>query len=717
MNTRQPAIRLRRIAGRLWRGARSVTDQIRVAFVPTYAPAVAEPLACCFRGLDSARAERILAHSPDHSGLVQAQTADFLAHRFDLLGSGPVVVAHGLTCAGLEGHRFAPGPSIVPDARGQWLGGRINRSNLAEAQRIWSLIDPAYQPIDWQLDFKSGFRWSERVWYRAIRFAHRPGPDVKVPWELARMQHLPVLALAANYALAGFVGYRPAETYAREIRHQILDFIATNPPGFGVNWSCPMDVGIRIANMLVARDFLLSAGLAFDVKTDAIFAASVRSHARHIAANLEWAPRFRGNHYLANIVGLLYCAAHLPRDEESDLWLHFATQELLGEIDYQFHMDGSNFEASVCYHRLSAEIALWGLALIDGLTQEKCSALVCPRIWPYRVPQRRRLWGIPLHPIPGSERSGPVPPWCRERVASMAAFSRAVTRPDGLVTQLGDNDSGRFLVLAGIEQQRTGGNPEHPAWSLDHGAFVAAADAYLGRQPEEVSAELLMLLAQRKHSDQVAEIEQSPVEVGDEAVWHAMRTLAKACQDSSSRRSEFLASPGLLDGLALQHFSGMGCYLVKSHRLYLVIRCGEIGLAGLGAHAHCDQLALELMIDGADRARDPGSYVYTALPKRRNDYRSVSAHHAPRCAAREPANLNLGEFDLRGAAEGECIYFGSKGFVGRHVGYGDWIYRTIALENDRIVVQDFSPSGLVVTDPTPKIMAFSHAYGRLSPRE
>ncbi len=714
MNRRQPSISLRRIAGRLWRDMRSVTKQMQVAFVPTYAPAVAEPLARRFQGQDSVCVERILAHSPYHADLVRNQAADFLAHRFDLLGSGPVVVAYGLVCAGLEGHRFVPGPTHVPDSQGLWLAGRINHANLAEAQRIWSLVDSAYQAIDWQLDFKSGFRWRERTWYHSIRFAHYPGVDVKVPWELGRMQHLPLLALAANYARDGLAGFQVTEEYGREIRNQILDFIATNPPGFGVNWSCPMDVGIRVANMLVARDLLLSSGFTFDFQTEAIFAASVRSHARHVAENLEWARHFRGNHYLANIVGLLFCAVYLPRGEESDLWLHFATLELLEEIDYQFHPDGSNFEASVCYHRLSAEIVLWGLALLDGLAAEKCIALGCPRVWPGRVPPRHSLSVVPFHAIPGSERSGPVPPWCRERVAGMTAFTRAMTRPDGFVTQFGDNDSGRFLTLADSEQQRAGGNPDDPAWSLDHSGFLAAAEAFLGCRPTEIGAELLMLLAQRQPAHQTMREAKSPVPVGDTSVWQELHALAQACPGACRQRSEFLSTPGLLDGLSLRRFAGMGCHLVKSPRLYLAIRCGEIGLAGLGAHAHCDQLALELMIDGADQVRDPGTYIYTALPKRRNDYRSASAHHVPRSETREPANLDLGEFDLRGAAEGECLYFGPKGFIGRHAGYGEWIYRIVSLEVDRIVVLDFSPNGLPVTDPAPNNLAFSPAYGRIA---
>ena len=46
-------------------------------------------------------------------------------------------------------------------------------------------------------------------------------------------------------------------------------------------------------------------------------------HAVHIAANLEWTPEHRGNHYLSDIAGLIFAGAYLPSTEETDVWLAF----------------------------------------------------------------------------------------------------------------------------------------------------------------------------------------------------------------------------------------------------------------------------------------------------------------------------------------------------------------------------------------------------------
>ncbi len=299
--------------------------------------------------------------------------AHYLKHEFDLLGSGRVRVAN----------RTETG---------------VNPPNESESERIKGLIQQPYNPIDWQIDFKSGYRWSESTWSQEIQYGNASGVDVKVPWELARMQHLVHLAWA--------YGLRKEEIYLREFQNQVIDFIASNPPRYGVNWSCTMDVGIRIANWLLSYDLLCSFGAQFSPEFEETFIRSVYEHGKHIYTHLEWDPYLRSNHYLANIAGLLFVAAYLSAEE----WLSFSLRELESETLSQFHPDGSNFEASTSYHRLSAEMVLYATALAQDIG----------------------------HPF--SSEYG-------ERVKKMAEFINDITKPDGQIVQFGDNDSGRFIKL------------------------------------------------------------------------------------------------------------------------------------------------------------------------------------------------------------------------------------------------------------------------------
>ncbi len=676
-----------------------------------------------FAFLDAAFVAALARDFPGQVEVVRQEAEQAIAHRFDLLGSGPTVVAHGCVCAGHGGVVYAAHEAVQADAEGRWLAGRINCANLDAAQRIWQLVGGPYVPIDWQLDFRSGFRWREDCWHRDIRFGHLPGVDVKLPWELTRVQQLPALALAAHFARAGLAGFRPRDAYAVEFRRQVLDFIATNPPGFGVGWACPMDVAIRAANLLIARDMLVAADHAFDPAFEAIFASNMLAHGRHLVANLEWAPRFRGNHYLADIVGLLALAIYLPCDAETDAWLAFAVQELLAELDYQFHEDGSNFEASVCYHRLSAEMVSWAFALLAALAPHKREALRRIQRHP-RLP-RLRPQPVPVESPAQSAHGWPVPDRAWRRLQRMADFTAAMTRPDGLVVQFGDNDSGRFVCVGSAERLADGGRPG-AAWSLDHSSLIAGVDALTNRTADAATHDIASRLLRGLAGGQCGAAGAVPTElspsaslrIGDERVW-ADLTTQRAGTPARSRWTSAFPAPArdsdasLLQGLSCSAFPGAGCYVFRSPRLYLAIRCGEIGLAGLGAHAHHDQLGIELVIDGVTRVRDPGTYCYSPFPERRFAYRSAAAHHVPKVAGREPARAGRDLFDMRGTAEGQCLYFGARGFVGRHAGHGPWVYRQIVLTAQAVEVHDFADGGLVLADPAPTPLPFSPGYGRL----
>ena len=298
-------------AYRVRRGAGGIVWQVRDAACATYCRTTpAGSLRTYAPVLDP---RRVAALAPD----LAERCTRYLAHRFDLLGSGWRTVRHGMACDGFEGNRYPAAAPGTPDPAGRWLAGQVSRPNLPAARAAWRLIDPAYRPIDWHIDFRSGYRWSPRIWYRWVRYGHRPGVDVKVPWELARMQHLPQMALAFGCAQDGVAGFLPAIRYRDEFRHQVLDFVATNPPRYGVNWRSTMETAIRVANWLLAYDLFRAYGARFDSAFDAVFRRSVREHGRHIAGNLELTPVWRNNHYLANLAGLLFVAAYLPPDRDT----------------------------------------------------------------------------------------------------------------------------------------------------------------------------------------------------------------------------------------------------------------------------------------------------------------------------------------------------------------------------------------------------------------
>lgn len=182
-----------------------------------------------------------------------------------------------------------------------------------------------------------------------------------------------------------------------------------------------------------------------------------------------------------------------------------------------------------------------------------------------------------------------------------------------------------------------------------------------------------------------------------------------------------LAGAGVLEGLAVAAYPDFGLYIWRTNRFFLSVRCGPIGQDGNGGHAHNDQLAIELNIDGLDWLADPGSYAYTPSPAKRDAYRSVMAHAAPRLGGREPALLNQGMFCLEDKAKARCLRFDKSGFVGVHYGFNDPVYRSISIGEDHIMIADSigEDECLAVSDAAairklfPCLVPFSPGYGEI----
>jgi len=579
-------------------------------------------------------------------------------HHFDLLGSGWTEVAH------------IPGIS------------QVSPGNRARSAAIRDLIDVGYNPIDWQLDFKSGFRWREDRLSGTLRYGHEPGVDVKVPWELARFQHLTWLAF--SHATGD------GEEYKTEFRNQILDFAAANPPGYGVNWLCTMDVAIRAANILLAYDLFCAQGAGFDEPFLTELHALIMAHGKHITQNLEWHDDHRANHYLADVVGLLFVAAYLPRSPETDVWLAFSVTQLIKEVRRQFTDDGANFEASTSYHRLSAEMVVYGTALVLGLPEEKKAALAEFDSSQWKGTPSLASSPIEMFIIPGSKKRSPFPDWYFERLERIAEFSMHVTKPNGCVAQIGDNDSGRFFKLYPIFAEVDGHLEEQ---HLDHRATVAAINGLFARKDlsdfagPDISFEA-SIVSNLSNGQKI----YSYLKVGDAL---AAGALGIDKQGGSEDRLSVIADtiieppdPKVLEGLTANAYPDFGLFIWRSARFFLSVRCGPIGQNGNGGHAHNDQLAIELNIDGEDWIADPGTYLYTPSPADRNAYRSVHAHAAPKMGNGEPARLDLGLFKLEDRAHARCLRFDSDNFEGEHRGFGEPLLRSIAFKNDRIHITD-----------------------------
>lgn len=304
-------------------------------------------------------------------------------HIFDVLGSGPVNVNRQRSTA-------------------------LNQKSRIQNSR---LPTDNYESIDWHVDFKTGYSWNPETYYRDIKIPYGTA-DIKVPWELSRFQHVPTLGKV--YWITEQKSENKSK-YAFEFMQQIEDWIEQNPPKFGVNWNCPMDVAIRVVNWLFGFYFFADA----EKIPDAFWITFLKSlflHGRFVRSNLEIGLDSRGkrkttNHYLSDIAGLIFLGIFFNETKEGKGWLDFGVQELITEMEFQVYPDGVDFESSIPYQRLVLELFA-------------SSAILC-EINDIELPQK--FWG---------------------QLEKMFEFVMYYTKPEGTAPQIGDNDDGRLHILA-----------------------------------------------------------------------------------------------------------------------------------------------------------------------------------------------------------------------------------------------------------------------------
>ncbi len=277
--------------------------------------------------------------------------------------------------------------------------------------------------IQWHRDPLSGFDWP--VSYHAdINLIQNDGSDARVVWELNRCAHF--ITLGRAYAITN--DDRISEAFFR----QLESWREQNPVARGVNWNCAMEVALRAMNLLGAFALFLRAPQMNEIALKE-FLKVIDQHGAHIQRNLEFSHIATSNHYLADVVGLLWIGLMLPELEAAREWREFGLREMLNEMEKQVLPDGADYEASTGYHRLKVEMFLYSFVLchLNGFDIDE------------------KYWNS---------------------LRAMIEYMRAYLRPDGRAPLIGDSDSGQVSPIV-----RRAGN--------DH-AYVLALGAAVFQEPQ-----------------------------------------------------------------------------------------------------------------------------------------------------------------------------------------------------------------------------------------
>jgi hypothetical protein len=481
------------------------------------------------------------------------------SHIFDLLGSGKVKVSYRLKPKGVENNIYSMGSDEIEIKNCiNKINGRILiiSKSLGEDE-LKSLQGYKYDPIDWHIDFKSGYRWDDKTWYRKIRFGTIEGADIKVPWELSRCYHF--LALGQAYFITG------DEKYTKEFIYQFIDWVENNPIQFGVNWVCTMDVAIRACNWVLSFLYFKNSKL---INKEFLyeFIKNIFIHGLHIRKNLErdsFSPKT--NHYISNLAGLIYIGKFLDNLRFGKSLLDFAIRELNKEVRHQVYNDGSSFETSTCYHRLVLELLFYPVLFLTSSYKEfngynfKDVAV--------------KIFG-----------DGYI-----KKIFKMFEVLKYCLNPNGYIPQIGDNDNGRLHVFGYSEV-------------LDATYLLQIASVFFNESSFKILDFNFINSNKRK----------------DEILWIFGKAGSEIWDNLEGVSIKSIESHAFLNS---------GWFIMRKNNNFLMVSAGQNGQGSNGGHAHNDKLSFELVFNGIDIIRDPGTYLYTPIPKMRNLFRSTGYHN------------------------------------------------------------------------------------------
>lgn len=517
------------------------------------------------------------------SGLDFSQPLDaFLQSKFAALDDFPI-----------SGVRKMETAKLLHKAFPQWVDRCFKAANAILQDRVSVLGHELLleDQVNWQMDYLSGRVWPLDPVSMVPKSFPNDGSDIKFVWELSRFHF--AVTLGRAFVLSG------DERYANKFWSLFAHWSRSNPPGYGPNWLCTMEVAIRAVNFLWAGA-LLASSKAIDNLVREIYAKSMLSHGIFIYHNLEYTERIvegsfqpvNGNHYMADIAGLLHISCAFPECHYAREWRQFATNQLFHELRSQVDDEGVHWEYSPGYHRLVLEMVLSCIILL--------------------------------------ERQGvSVPDDIRLRTIKMIDFVHHYRKPNGGVPLVRDIDSGRFCILGNDELT----NHDHvlalgathfdlpelyPGTLYEDCLWYLGPSAYEWHKHHTVHA----FSPQEESSGETTPVSQLSIALGEEGhAFDAASQIHGTGGPRAPRSTLQTRSP------ASKLFRQSGFALMRHNSHYLLAVCCPKGMQGYCGHTHNDFLSFELEAYGRTFITDCGSYVYTQSPEWRDRFRSTLSHN------------------------------------------------------------------------------------------
>lgn len=255
--------------------------------------------------------------------------------------------------------------------------------------------------IDWHSNVIKGNRWPLSFSPNIDYFSSKRLGDIKISWELNRTQHFVILGKA--------YWYTEDAKYAQEFTDQLLNWMENNPYKIGINWMEGIEAVIRLFSWIWAYYYFLDSEY-FNDKGHFEFLKCVYMHAKFIEQHMSDKWRLNNNHLIAEATGLVFMGIMFPEFKEAEKWRKKGANVLEEELKTQILSDGVSWEQSIGYHKFVTDLILMAVILMKKNEMK-------------------------------------VPETILSKLNQMIDFLSFVTKNDGTIPLVGDEDQGRVIKL------------------------------------------------------------------------------------------------------------------------------------------------------------------------------------------------------------------------------------------------------------------------------
>jgi hypothetical protein len=518
--------------------------------------------------------------------------------------------------------------------------------------------------VDFHRDPVSGQVLAGYLPSKLIRYNTIKGFDIKFLWDVSRFQFMSEVVSCAH------LKKRKKEIYLLNIEH----FKRSNRPYFGPNWICTMDAAIRAVNILYYYE-QINQSSEFSQEETNVVKDVLYNHYWFIYNNLEWKEEGRGNHYLSNLCGLVILGTRLQLGIREERIFRFAVMGFIDEVRSQFLGDGCYFENSTGYHRLALEMVSYTVSYMLSMSSRQGTGIddyVDLASYSDSVSSFREFLQVELVPV----------------LLKAKFFCEAISLMDGKFIQIGDNDSGRFVIR----------DAEYlDSFREKYGHDGIPQSNYSIKRDIEVQLSLLEV------DSNVQTLNAGFGTTFSDTVIEGLREVA-----------EYSICTGSFSHCSVNVFPDFGLVVWNADQCQVFFRCGFS--PHKTGHAHEDQLAL-FISKGNESLLDPGTSTYNRNSAIRYRYQSGQSHFAPFFTDISQGN-QLGIFRFTYNGTFRLVNVSESGAIGIWHVDGRELVRKVSISDNCIHVTDYvsiGHSSLYTCTPLHELMVLplSPEYGVL----